>query len=170
MCSKIVGILLLTIMLTGCSTVQGNFLPLGKKYPSRATNSKVKILKSGMLSSSYTKVARIDVHILKTFYCQPSFDDALPEIKRQANLSGSDAVIDIQERTSGYGEYKEYHVTATGIRFSQQNLLQDLGNWQKCRVLWYLRYMLSSCNNKIVNKAGSPYPLGRFASPSGLVT
>ena len=116
---KTIWILLTSAVLTSCSSIQGRYSYLGEKHPARAVNSKVRIFKSETPQRNYTKVSRIDVHMVKTFYIKPDLNDVLPEIKRQANLSGADAVIDIQDRTSGYGEYKEYHVTATGIKFIQ---------------------------------------------------
>jgi uncharacterized protein YbjQ (UPF0145 family) len=42
----------------------------------------------------------------------------MPELKKQARLSGADAVIDIQEKHSKVLETSVYHVTATGIRYT----------------------------------------------------
>ena len=65
----------------------------------------------------YVKVARLDAHLEKKFFATPTIDDALPELKRQACLSGSDALMDITEKASGYVETRSYHVTATGIAY-----------------------------------------------------
>jgi uncharacterized protein YbjQ (UPF0145 family) len=54
----------------------------------------------------------------KTHFIGSSLDDALPELKKQARLSGADAIIEIRESSSKTGETKIYHVTATGIRYT----------------------------------------------------
>jgi hypothetical protein len=64
-----------------------------------------------------TELSRLDVHLEKTHFIESSLSDALPELKRQARLSGADAVIEIRERTSKVAETRVYHVSATGIRF-----------------------------------------------------
>jgi len=66
----------------------------------------------------FTRISRLDVHFEKTAFIGSSLDGALPELKKQARLSGADAIIEIRERTSMVGETKVYHVTATGIRYT----------------------------------------------------
>jgi hypothetical protein len=43
-------------------------------------------------------------------------DDVLADLKRQACLSGADALIDISERTSSHAETRIYHLTAIGVK------------------------------------------------------
>jgi uncharacterized protein YbjQ (UPF0145 family) len=45
------------------------------------------------------------------------FEDALPELEKQARQAGADAVIEIEERRSQVLETMVYHVTATGARY-----------------------------------------------------
>ncbi len=67
----------------------------------------------------FLKISRLDVHLEKTHFIGSSLNDALPDLKKQARLSGADAIIDIKESSSMVGETKIYHVTATGIRYTQ---------------------------------------------------
>jgi len=47
-----------------------------------------------------------------------SLKGALPLLEEQARLSGADAIIEIRENRSMVGETRVYHVTATGIRYT----------------------------------------------------
>jgi hypothetical protein len=60
---------------------------------------------------------RLDVHLEKTHFISSDFESALPELRKQACLSGADAIIEIQEQSTGYLEMRSYHVTATGIKY-----------------------------------------------------
>ena len=42
----------------------------------------------------------------------------MPELLKQARLSGADAIINIQERKSALNESRSLHVTATGIKYT----------------------------------------------------
>jgi len=53
----------------------------------------------------------------KTHFIGSGLEDALPELKGPARLSGAEAIIEIQEQRSQVGETKIYHVTAVGIRY-----------------------------------------------------
>jgi len=110
-------ILLVVILLTSCATTQSRYSMLGQSYPSRAEDCKVDIFKTGSPDKKFIKVSRLDVHLEKTHFIGSSFEDALPELKKQACKSGADAIIDVQERSSMVGETKIYHVTATGIKY-----------------------------------------------------
>jgi hypothetical protein len=51
------------------------------------------------------------VHIEKTHFLSSDLDEAMPELKKQACLSGVDAIAQIQERRGAYLETKSYYVT-----------------------------------------------------------
>lgn len=72
----------------------------------------------------FEKVSRLDVHIEKTHFVGSSLESALPELKKQARLSGAQGIIDIRETKSRLNETTIYHVTGTGIRFTDENQLQ----------------------------------------------
>lgn len=78
----------------------------------------VQILRDETPQRPFVRISRLDVHLEKTHFISSSLDDALPELKKQARLSGADAIIAIQEYSSMMGETRIYHVTATGIRYT----------------------------------------------------
>jgi hypothetical protein len=91
---------------------------LGDSYPKKTKGYDVQIFYSEAPQRPFLRISRLDVHLEKTHFMSSSIEDALPELKKQARLSGADAIITIQERSSRVGETKIYHVTATGIRFT----------------------------------------------------
>jgi hypothetical protein len=109
--------LLAAAAVASCATTQSRFVPLGQTYPSRGEHCQIDVLKTGTPGRDFVRISRIDVHIEKTHFIRSGFDDALPELKRQACLSGADAVIEIRDRSTATGETEVYHVTATGITY-----------------------------------------------------
>jgi len=97
--------------------MQSRFSPLGKSYPPRPQTAAVEVFQTGAPAKPFERVSRLDVHLEKTHLVPSSFSDALPELEKQARLSGADAIIDIRESKSSIGETRIYHVTATGIRY-----------------------------------------------------
>ena len=111
-------IVFLGTLLVSCATTQSRFTPLGQAYPSRLGDCSVAVLKDSVPQKAFERVSRLDVHIERTGFAQADFESALPELKKQACLSGADAIIEIQERSTGFRfEDRAYHVTATGIKF-----------------------------------------------------
>ena len=49
------------------------------------------------------------------------FESALPELVKQARLSGADTIIEIQEQSAGDLEMRSYYVTAIGIEYKSVN-------------------------------------------------
>jgi hypothetical protein len=119
MCKEIhsIVVLLVVILITSCATTQSRYTMLGQNYVSRAEDCKVDVFKSGSPDRKFIKISRLDVHLEKSHFIGSDFEDALPELKKQACKSGADAIIDVQERSSMVGETKIYHVTATGIKY-----------------------------------------------------
>ncbi len=78
----------------------------------------IEVFASGRPARPFTTVSRLDLYVEKRTPGDPSSDDVMPELKRQARLSGAEAVVDVhwslQSRPSG----GVYHVTATGIAYS----------------------------------------------------
>jgi hypothetical protein len=105
------------LLAAGCATTQSRFAWLDKQYPARAETCDLEIFRTGQPARHFVRISRLDVHLEKTHFIGSGFDDALPDLKRQACLSGADAVIEINETTSSHAETRIYHVTATGIRF-----------------------------------------------------
>jgi hypothetical protein len=101
-----------------CATQQSRYSPLGEAYPAKPENYDVQLFRESMPERPFVRISRLDVHAEKTHFIGTSFESVLPELRRQARLSGADAIVEIQEKTSMVGETRIYHVTATGIRFT----------------------------------------------------
>src|SRR5437867_2977365 len=106
------------LFFVGCEGVMpGKFTRLSQPYPARPNDYQIEVFKETP-SKPFREIARLDVHIESAFFAQPSLKDVMPELLKQARLSGSDAIIKIQERRSTLNETRVLHVTATGIKFN----------------------------------------------------
>ena len=83
---------------------------------SSPADAPVEVFRDGLPMRPCVMTARLDVHLEKSGWVTTKFEDALPELKKQARQSGSDAIIEITEKQSHYLETMMYHVTAYGIR------------------------------------------------------
>jgi hypothetical protein len=106
-----------TVLLAACTSHQSRYVPLQQSYDALPSSFEVEVFRYGLPEKPFERVARLDVHLEKTHFLSSDFEDALPELIEQARLSGSHAIIEIEERTSSVLETKIYHVTATGVRF-----------------------------------------------------
>jgi hypothetical protein len=101
----------------GCATTQSRYEFLADHYPPRAADASVEIFRSGIPQVPFKRIARLDVHLEKSGFVKPTFEEALPELKKQARQAGADAIIEIEERPSQILETMVLHVTATGVRY-----------------------------------------------------
>jgi hypothetical protein len=99
-------------------TTQSRYSMHDKSYSPKPKNYDVQIFHPQMPQRPFIRISRLDVHLEKSYFIGSSLDDALPELKKQARLSGADAIIEIRQRSSMIIETRVYHVTATGIRFT----------------------------------------------------
>jgi hypothetical protein len=106
------------ILAVSCATSQSRYSMLGQTFPPKPEGCEVQIFRDAAPDRPFARVSRLDVHLEKTYFVGSSLEGALPELKKQARLSGADAVIEIREIKSMVGETKIYHVTATGIRYT----------------------------------------------------
>lgn len=90
----------------------------GDPYPPKPEGYDVQVFRGEAPQRPFIRIARLDVHLEKTHFIGSSLDDALPELKNQARLSGADAIIDIREQFATVGETEIYHVIATGVRYT----------------------------------------------------
>ena len=108
-----------SVLVTACEgPMPGRFTRLGQPYPAKANDYNIEVFQDAPPSKPFTEIARFDVHMEEAFFAQPTLKDIMPELLRQARLSGADAIINIQERKSVLNETKILHVTATGIKFA----------------------------------------------------
>lgn len=111
-------VLLFTALLTiSCATTQSRYSMLADSYPPNPEGHDIQIFRDGVPQRPFVRISRLDVHLEKTHFIGSSLDDALPELRKQARLSGGDAIIEIRESRSMVRETRIYHVTATGIRY-----------------------------------------------------
>ena len=106
------------VALTSCATTQGRWVFLDQAHPARPKHAPVDVLREGHPERPFVRVSRLDVHLESTHFIVPEFESALPELEKQARESGADAVIDLSERRWEVGETRVYHITATGIRYT----------------------------------------------------
>jgi hypothetical protein len=117
------GVILLAVILAAsCATTQSRHSMLSKSYAIQPLSEdyEVEVFRVGKPQKPFVKISRLDVHLEKTHFIGSNFDDALPELKRQARQSGAQAIIDIEESKSQVGETMIYHVTATGIKYTDE--------------------------------------------------
>ena len=62
-------------------------------------------------------VSHLDLYVEKKGSGDPKLEDVLPELRRQARLSGAEAVTDVQWTLQEKSGPAVYHVTATGVVF-----------------------------------------------------
>ncbi len=101
----------------GCATTQSRHEFLADRYPARAADAPVEVFRSGIPQVPFKRIARLDVHLEKSGFVKPTFEEALPELEKQARQAGADAIIEIDERPSQILETMVLHVTATGVRY-----------------------------------------------------
>jgi hypothetical protein len=112
---------LATVLAVSCmSTHQARYSMLGESYPAKPPGFEVEVFQAEQPTRPFIPIARLDVHVEKSAFAGTSLEKVLPELKEQARLAGADAIIDIREIRSSYAETKIYHVTATGIRYTDQ--------------------------------------------------
>lgn len=104
-------------VLAGCAQIQGRSQPLDGAIATAAkpADCSIDVYDASPPTRPFVKVARLDAHMEITHFLPISKDHLMPELKRQACLSGADAIIDIEEKRSRYLETNMYHLTATGI-------------------------------------------------------
>lgn len=107
----------LALGLSACAATTGNYRPITESYPPRSADCAIQIFKDHLPDRPYAAISRLNVHLEKTFFTPSDFSSASGELKRQACLSGADAVIGIEEKHSSYLETRIYNLSATGIRF-----------------------------------------------------
>lgn len=115
------GLCLLVLFAVSCATTQSRHAMLGQSYPPKPNSYEVQIFRDTVPARPFVRISRLDVHLEKTLFIGSSLHDALPELKKQARLSGAEAIIEIREIFSMVGETKVYHVTATGIRYTDSH-------------------------------------------------
>jgi hypothetical protein len=108
----------LLLVAAGCATTQSRFEYLGDHYPPRAAGAPIEVFRDSVPQVLFKRIARLDVHLEQSGFLKPTFEQALPELKKQARMAGADAIIEIDERPSQILETMVLHVTATAVRYN----------------------------------------------------
>lgn len=111
--------LLLCLGLSGCMTAQSTAFPVGeKRFPAKPSQTPIQLFRDAAPSRPYAPVAKLNVHIEKTFFVLSAFPEALPQLENLARQHGADALIEVVEKKSRLNETFIYNVTATAIVFT----------------------------------------------------
>ncbi|HEY4144081.1 hypothetical protein [Pinirhizobacter sp.] len=115
------GLTFLAFGLCGCMATTGNYRSIGNDLPMpRPPDCAVLVFRDHAPDRPYAAISRLNVHIEKTALMPSDYASASGELKKQACLSGADAIMDIEEKKSMYLETRMYNLSATGIRFVDQ--------------------------------------------------
>lgn len=112
------AVLAIVIAAAACGVKQSRYVMLGERFPARPPDASVEVFRSEPPARPFQRISRVEVH-LEHSLGMPSFEAALPELKKQAQLSGADAIIEIEETRRWYAETGIYHVIGIGIRYSE---------------------------------------------------
>lgn len=116
---RALALCLVALIVASCATTQSRYSALGDSFPPKPEGYEVQVFHE-IPQRSFVRISRLDVHLEKTHLIGSSLDDALQELKKQARLSGADAIVEIKEYFSMVGETRIYHVTATGIHYTDR--------------------------------------------------
>ena len=106
--------------LAGCMSVQPIAFPIGERREPKPPNAVVSIYRDTAPDRAFEPVARLNVHIEKTFLIPTAFNEAKPKLEELARQHGADALINIQEKKSRLNETFIYNVSATAIAFTDE--------------------------------------------------
>lgn len=99
-------------------SVQPTAFPVGsRRLPAKPAGTPVLLFKDTKPDRPFEAVARLNVHIEKTFFIPSAFSEALPQLEDLARQQGADALVDVVEKKSRLNETFIYNVTATAVVF-----------------------------------------------------
>lgn len=99
-------------------TAQSTAFPVGeRRLPPKAAHAPVQLFRDAAPTRPFTVVAKLNVHLEKTFFIPSAFSEALPQLETLARQHGADALTEVVEKKSRLNETFIYNVTATAIVF-----------------------------------------------------
>ena len=111
----------LALFAGGCMSMQPTAFPVGtRRLPPKPPQARILLFKDSAPNRPFEPVARLNVHIEKTFFIPSAFAEALPELEKLARQNGADALMDVAEKKSRLNETFIYNVTATAVTFSAE--------------------------------------------------
>lgn len=116
---RVVLLGLTVLAFTGCATMQPTSFRVGEqRRPAKPANAVVLLFKDTEPIRKYEVVARLNVHLEKTFFIPSVFDEAKPQLEAMARQHGADAIIHVDETKSRHLETFIFNVTATAVVFT----------------------------------------------------
>jgi hypothetical protein len=106
--------------LAGCVSVQPVAFPIGPRRAPKPPNAVIQLFRGVEPTRPFEPVARLNVHIEKTFFIPSAFEEAQPKLEALAREHGADAIMKIEEKKSRLNETFIYNVSATAIVFTHQ--------------------------------------------------
>ena len=117
---------------TQFSGVRSKVELVGPKRTARPTDCAVEIFNDKKPEKQYETVARLDVYVRRnklTQGRQAVYEEAVPELKKQACKTGADAVIVLRQTVSQSGEFKLLYVKAEAIHFPDSDSKNGTNLW-----------------------------------------
>lgn len=100
-------------------SVQSNAFALGERRVPKPTQSTVDVFRDSLPVRPFTAVARLNVHVEKTFFIPTAFNEAFSKLETLTRQHGGGAIIDVKETTSRLNETFIYNVSATAIMYTE---------------------------------------------------
>jgi hypothetical protein len=107
----------LGLLVGGCVNVQSTAFPVGQRRPPKSALAEVQFFPETPPERRYEPVAKLNVHIEKTFFLPSAMEEARPKLEDLARQHGADALIGIAEKKSRLNETFIYNVSATAVVF-----------------------------------------------------
>ncbi len=107
-----------SLVLAGCASVQSDAFVVGERRAPLSADTAVQIFRTEAPARPYTTVAKLNVHIEKTFLIPTAFEEALPRLQALARQHGADALVDFKEERSRLNETFIYNVSAVAVVFT----------------------------------------------------
>lgn len=77
------------------------------------------VFKDSLPTRKYEVVAKLNVHMEKSFFLHTAYEEVLPQLQELARQRGADGIIQIKEERSQIAETFVYNVTAAAILFTE---------------------------------------------------
>ena len=103
------------------SGVRSEVKMVGPALPTRPPDCQIEVLEESKPLNPYETVAQIDVYVRRnkvTRGRQGVFEEALPELKRQACRVGADGVMVLRQTVSHNGEFKLLYVKSEAFHYT----------------------------------------------------
>jgi hypothetical protein len=115
-----IGAILAAVVPAGCASEVSDHAFLHEARAPKPESSPADIFPNGLPRRQFERVAIVDVHCEAQFFAEPTIQNAIPLLKKEARAAGCDAVIEIQEAKTPENwtlETKVKHYTGVGVAY-----------------------------------------------------